>query len=383
MNAKRSRKRKLLKLSDDLELAILHGILRGTVAKDAVEPEELSKLGRFVHASLVALDKPTLAGVLLHATEVFGGPKDQLKAYLQQVSMAGSGVEMADILRKVRDKQVLVDLINEAGSQLQRGTLDLALIGGLITTEAGATHVLESISETVRGGLPPEPIGLELRSLPTLAKHSGGVYGLWAVGGEPGVGKSTLAWQLALDVGRHTPVLYYDFENGFPALMRNTREIFGGDLERIRQATGRIYYRDSIRSIDSDLARVPAPALLVIDSVQKLPGSVEHRRTSLDKWVHRLEYLKKRGYTVLLVSEVGRAAYNSDAYIGSYKETGEIEYSADLGLQLLPGSGESVEVHIVKNRHRPYKGLSCVLKRKNGWFFKEITGEAPEAAEID
>jgi hypothetical protein len=275
-----------------------------------------------------------------------------------------------------------LDLINEAGKQISSGAMDVALLGGLLHSEATSTHSLVSVSDQIREGLPPKPIGFRLTSMPYLTQQSGGVMGVWALGGEPGVGKSTLAWQIALDVANQgIPVLDYDFENGFAVLMDHTRDIFKGDLEKIREATKNIYVRDSIRSLDSDLARINPPALIVVDSIQKLPGSVEHRRTSLDRWIHRLEYLKKRGYTVLLVSEIGRAAYGSEAYIGAYKETGEIEYSADFGLQLLDSGNAGVDAHVVKNRHRPFKGHVAILQRQRAWYFKEIPTTPPDALE--
>jgi hypothetical protein len=103
---------------------------------------------------------------------------------------------------------------------------------------------------------------------------------------------------------------------------------------------------------------------------------MEYRRASLDKWIHRLEGLKKRGYHVILVSEVSRMQYGNEAYIGAFKETGEIEYSADLGIQLIPEAGELIGVNIVKNRHRPFKGFLGHIARHNSWMFHEV--DAPE-----
>jgi hypothetical protein len=309
--------------------------------------------------------------------------------YIGRVSASEAGVEAGDILAKVRDKQVLMELINEAGMQLQRGNLDLALLGGVLQQDAGLSRRLDSISEVVKTGLPAPPVGQRLRSLPILSAKSGGLFGMWAIAGEPGVGKSALAWQIALDVAKDIKVLYYDFENGFSVMMDHTKVIFNGELERIRMATANIYYRDSIRSLDSDLCSTPPPAIIIVDSVQKLPASMEYRRSSLDRWVHRLEYLKKRGYSILLVSEVPRTQYNADAYIGAFKETGEIEYSADFGLQMLPvpPSGDIAETHIVKNRHRPYKGFAVNLKRdpQRVWLWREMTDqlETGEGEDID
>lgn len=381
-------KKRLVQLSEDLELAIIHAILRGVAASDVVDPAEVSKPGKAVLQAIANLEeqggKPpwNYNSVFLTAVDIDGAPREAVKQYLAAAQNTGAGSDVKDILSKVRDKQLLVELINEAGSMLQKGNLDVALINGLLQREK-ADQAIESVSDRLADGLPPPPQGLGFSSLPVIARATGGLIGMWAIAGEPGVGKSTLAWQLCMDIGRHTKVLVYDFENGFPFLVERTSHIFRGDLGRIRAATANIYVRDSIRTLESDLGSVPPPALVVVDSVQKLPGSIEHRRTSLDRWVHRLEGLKKRGYSVLLVSEVGRANYERDAYIGAFKETGEIEYSVDLGLQLLPGSGDCVEAHIVKNRHRPNKGYIATLERTNGWRYREMSSVSNQGENLD
>ena len=383
--------RKVIKISEDLEASLIHAIIKGIVSPDVVTPEELSKPGRLALASCQSLTPETRSfhSVLLHAVEVLGAPSEAMGNYMGNVAATEAGVAANDILQKVRDKQVLIELINEAGAQLSKGNLDLALLGGVLQQDTGSSYSVASVSETVKDGLPPTPVGQRLRSLPILSAKTGGLFGMWAIAGEPGVGKSALAWQIALDVAPDVPTLYYDFENGFSVMMDHTRQIFQNDLTRLRVATSRIYYRDNIRTLDADLISVPAPALIIIDSVQKLPTNFMYHKTGLDKWVHRLEYLKKRGYHVLLVSEVPRSQYNSDAYIGAFKETGEIEYAADLGMQLLPvpPSGEIVETVIVKNRHRPYKGFAVNLKRdpQRVWIFKELADNitTTQGEEID
>lgn len=362
-------------LSSDLEKALLYGILRGLVSPDAVDSSELSRSGSLIHGAVIGLvaggGSPSPDSVALYAAEVLGASKDAVKAYLNSIQSENVGKDAPTILQHVRDKQLLVELINEAGAQLQKGTLDVALLGGLLSSSIVGHSSIQTVAERVKDGLPDPPVGLRLASLPVLTSATRGLIGMWAVAGEPGVGKSTLAWQLGLDIGRHTPVLYYDFENGFSVLMDRTRELFNGNLDKIKAATSKIYVRDSIRTLDTDLSSVPAPALVVIDSVQKLPSAGDNKRQGLDRWVHRLEALKKRGYYVLLVSEVARSQYSQDAYIGAFKETGEIEYSADAGIQLLPVSEGVVELNIVKNRHAPHKGGICIIERKNGWWWKE------------
>lgn len=374
-----------IQLSIDLECAILSACLRGLIDRASLDPAEFSKPGRLVISAISSIANsggmapydPT--SVLLTATDVLGADKAVVQAHLRGIQAVEGSTDVGDILRKVHDKQLLVEFINEAGTQLQRGSVDLGSLSSLLQRDRAVSgDGCRPISDRIKDGLPEPPTGLLLGSLKKLTAATGGVYGIWAIAGEPGVGKSTLAWQISLDLGRNTSVVYYDFENGFSVLMDHTRILYGGKLDAIRTATSRVFHRDSIRTLDSDLAFVAPPAIVVVDSVQKLPASMEYRRASLDKWIHRLESLKKRGYHVLLVSEVSRAQYGNDAYIGSFKETGEIEYSADVGLQLTPGAGETIEVHIVKNRHRPHKGFLGHIARYNSWMFKEVEAQEEE-----
>lgn len=364
-------------LSEDLEYAALYAISRGITDANIVSEEELSKPGKVIYRSLLSLlatgrtppFDTTAIGVT--AVDVLGASRGAIKSYLLALQTATIGVEVKDILAKVRAKQILVELVNEAGSMLQKGILDVGLLNGVITRDSGGVSDIRPLSEMLTEGFPEPPIGITLDSLPTISEAIGGLYGMVAISGLPGIGKTALAWQVALDVGQKIPVIYDDFENGLSVLMNRTRSIVGGDLERARHITRNIYYRDSVRTLDADLAVIQPPACIVVDSVQKLPGSVTHRRESLDKWVHKLEYLKKRGYHVIIVSEVPRSQYNQDAYIGAYKESGEIEYSADTGIQLLSATDNMIEVHIVKNRHRPTKGFVTMLRREQEWRFRE------------
>jgi len=184
---------------------------------------------------------------------------------------------------------------------------------------------------------------------------------------------STLSWQLSVEAGQHMPVLYYDFENGFPVLMSRIRTVYDDDLDKVRRATRQIYYRPTINTLDSDLSRVPPPAFIVVDSVQKLPVSDRFQREGLDRWVHRLEAVKKSGYNMLMVSEVPKSYYGArDASIGANKASGEIEFSADTGFHLLKHP-DGVELHVVANRHGPYVGRVSVLRRTHGgWWFEEV-----------
>lgn len=198
---------------------------------------------------------------------------------------------------------------------------------------------------------------------------------MWAVASEAGVGKSTLAVQLAVEYGRQGPVLYYDMENGPEVMLYRIGKRYKGDVEAARRVTKNLYFRETIKTLQQDLQGFKDKrCLVVVDSLQKLPTSVEHRRTSLDVWVHKLERVKKDGHSVVLISEKNREEYGSASQRG-FKETGEIEYSCDFGFHLIQEAQMPTmsKVIVVKNRHRPIVGSVCYIERVNGFRFVERT----------
>ena len=364
-----------VELSKDLEHCLLHAASQGYVPLSSLKEEELSKEGRWVLAALRFLakkkDPPFSAKtIFVTAADVLGGDRSLLRPYVVKVRNAGAGREVEDLLQAIRRKQTLVSVINAAGEQLAQGELDASAITTLLEHDR-VTPTLCPLADKVHGKLPKLPTGVEIRSLPKLDEASGGLFGLWAIGGNAGVGKSTLALQLALEYGREYAVLYYDFEQGEEALLSHLGLAFGGDTKKVRELTQRIYIRDSVRTLTEDLTAVKPPAMLVFDSVQSLPTSADNRRGGLDTWINKCNTLKRRGYCVILVSELNREHYGKAEQKG-YKETGEIEYKADFGIQLLPiGDAGDVEVHCVKNRHRQAKGHLFDLFRRRGWLFTE------------
>lgn len=76
--------------------------------------------------------------------------------------------------------------------------------------------------------------------------------------------------------------------------------------------------------------------LVVVDSLQKLPGDPrDDRRTAVDKWIKLFERLRYEYETTLLViSEIRRGKEGYAAREDAFKESGGIEYAADLAMTL-------------------------------------------------
>lgn len=366
-----------VKLSPDLEKALLAGVLSGTIDVALVNPQELGAEGRAVYRAAKemiargAVPPLALEAVLLYVTDTLGADKRGAQAYLESVYThlrAAPGAE--DTLRRVRQKHALLAVIRTANEQLQRDEFSVDQFVEVLRTYTAAPE-LRPLGATLGEELPPPPPRLPIPSLPKLTDRlDGGLVGITAVAGEPGGGKTCLAWQISLDVGQSIPVIYYNLDDSTATLLTRTARLFGGDAGRVKHATRQVYVRDDASSLEADLVHVPPPALVVVDSVQTLPVMVEFRKQGLDAWIQRFKGLRKRGYYFLLVSEIPKSRYGAPAFVGAFKETGDIEYAADLAWQLIP-TPFGAELHVVKNRHGELRGLAATLTRERGWLWKE------------
>ena len=363
--------------SGTLEELSLGALAHGYLDPKMLKKEELSKLGQQVHAGILRLlkrNKPpfSMKAVLVASTDVAGGDPDTLRPFLTRIYEASSK-DAELLLSSLREKQTLSDIINLATIQLAKG--DFSPQAFMSKLDAAKKQCdFEPVSKFFVGNEEyemPEGVSLDLRQLQR-ATH--GVYGFWVASGDAGAGKTTLALELATMVQRERPVLYYDYENGVPVLLAHLEAAFDGNRKALRAATKNLYFRDSVYTLDSDLASIGKPCFIVVDSVQKIGVRGDDRRAGIDKWVHHLESLKRQGHCVLGISEKNRSFYGRTG-LGGLKETGELEYAADLVMELIPVEGSAVvEVHISKNRNWPNLGYIVTLVRENSWWFVESGG---------
>lgn len=349
-------------LSPRIERLLLWKMAQGEAPVDTVRPEELSKVGQQVLASVAQLARSgglpaSMATLELTAVESHGGEPADVRPYLERVARVGaqlSEADPSDVLQSVRDQRLGQELTNAIWEQLRTGHLDTGDLIARLVRERRSTGLV-SAEALMAGGIPPEVEGPGLRSLPRISAAAGGVHGRIVLGGLPNIGKTPLAWQIAVeyaDRGKR-PVLWYDLDDtGEQAILRRNYELHG-DQDKAARAVRSVYLRDSIATLDQDLNAVEG-ALVVIDSVQTLPiGLSKDRRMSLDNWLARFKTVSKRGHAVLLISEVARSSYG-EARMSAFKETGAIEYAGTFGVQLI-ADDELTEFHVVKNRHRAKK----------------------------
>lgn len=181
---------------------------------------------------------------------------------------------------------------------------------GAVVTAFSARHDLRS------GGRAVELVGLDADvTLP--ARMSTGIAefdralggGLVAasatlIGGDPGIGKSTLLLQAAASIARRgLPVAYISGEEAADQVRLRARRLGLGD------APVRLAAASSVRDILTTLGDEAPPALLVIDSIQTMhsdliegaPGTVSQVRASAQELIR---FAKDTGTALVLVGHV-------------------------------------------------------------------------------
>jgi KaiC/GvpD/RAD55 family RecA-like ATPase len=218
--------------------------------------------------------------------------------------------------------------------------------------------------------------GKTLLGLPTgfsaLDEALSGIRGINIMGGQPKAGKSAFFMQISTEVAsRQHPVIYYDFENGRQKiymrtlcrlarlseaqvrLEENDPEIAGQAESAHRGVTGLLPWFRVVtdRKLTPDIMRRHIEflqhetgtdyALVVVDSLHKLPfKNLSERRTGIDEWLRHMESIRdEQNVSFLVVSELSRGeggTYSGKPDLALFKESGDIEYSADNAMILMP-----------------------------------------------
>jgi len=200
----------------------------------------------------------------------------------------------------------------------------------------------------------------------------GGIHGLNIMGGTPKAGKSAFFIQIASEMAlRKIPVIYYDFENGrqkiyLRILSRLSRlaidrvkgdHLSGEERQRLQQAEQRLHTMLSWLRVVNDRKLSPETMrrhldflrhetradslVVVIDSLHKLPfKDISQQRSGIDGWLRQLEAIRDElGAGFLVISELERGTdgqFDRQPHLGSFKGSGDIGYSADNAMVLLP-----------------------------------------------
>lgn len=234
-----------------------------------------------------------------------------------------------------------------------------------------------------------------MTGLPGIDTQFLGLRGIVALVGEPETCKSTLAMQIAIWNARAgNPVLFIDRENGQHVmeerLLANLskqpwREIVKQPVEEqtrrflglyqlpLRLCTTEVNREIIQNDVEEMSTHVPEDGymIVVLDSLQKLPMSLDNIRGSIDDWLLFLDNLKKiykRKLVILITCEKKRGSYG-EASIDAGKESGRIEYTVEQQFDMRRERddngkpiGNDIFIECTKNRHGP-RGRTIVLQR--------------------
>jgi len=200
----------------------------------------------------------------------------------------------------------------------------------------------------------------------------GGIHGINIMGGTPKAGKSAFFIQIASKMAlRKIPVIYYDFENGRQKIyLRILSRLSRLSIDRIKensfppeerqrlvQAHNKLHNMLYWLRVVNDRKLSPETmrrhidflrhetnadyTVVVIDSLHKLPfKDISQQRSGIDGWLRQLEAIRDElGAGFLVVSELERGTdgqFDRQPHLGSFKGSGDIGYSADNAMVLLP-----------------------------------------------
>jgi len=178
------------------------------------------------------------------------------------------------------------------------------------------------------------------------------------VGGDPGIGKSTLLLQLVCSLAQKTPVAYISGEEAIDQVRLRARRLGVADVAcALASAT-------SVRDIVASLDHADAPPVVIIDSIQTMyvdtidsaPGTVAQVRTSAQEIIR---VAKKRDIAVILVGHVTKE--------GAIAGPRVLEHMVDTVLYLEGERGHQFRIlRAVKNRFGPTDEIGVFEMQEKG-----------------
>lgn len=126
----------------------------------------------------------------------------------------------------------------------------------------------------------------------------------------------------------------------------------------------------NIDSLISDIEKIcinsDKPPIVAIDYLQLLTTGNDNTKSALDYVIHKIfACRRKTNTTFVIISSLNRANYQTEISFESFKESGSIEYSADViwGLQLLLDNRTRSNAELAKKQIPRHIQLKCLKNR--------------------
>ncbi len=233
--------------------------------------------------------------------------------------------------------------------------------------------------------------------------------GLYVVGATPACGKTTFCWQLLNQLAENgESCIYCSYEMSRLELYSKSvssklfqrvgeTALTAADIRRgvwnttvneiveeLQKPLELKVIELSTETIDDLLELLKAlikkskrPPIVCVDYLQIIPSEKEGIKQSIDDIVHKLKIFQRQtNTTFIIVSSFNRTNYNLPAYFESFKESGSIEYSADVIWAMQPkflneivrktATNEIRERMAMHNQQTPREIQIKCLKNRNG-----------------
>lgn len=305
--------------------------------------------------------------------------------YVTSLADANFTTAFAEIhAKKIKEKSILRRLI-EVGEQISaEASLDLKPLDEILKLAEEKLSEVKSKSETPKSfsfsDFFTNTFQKDVENMKNYANRKTGFDnidelqifspGLYVLGGLPALGKTTFAWQLLEQLARNgEKCIYCSYEMSKLELFSKSlaRELFKNDrLTKITSAgIRRGDTSESVKSIlsvfsnstldlqvmelqDQDVDSllfelkkycVDKAPVIVLDYLQIVPikATDTSQKQAIDEIVRKLKnFQRDTNTTFIVISSFNRANYSQQVAFESFKESGNIEYSADVvwGLQL-------------------------------------------------
>ena len=237
--------------------------------------------------------------------------------------------------------------------------------------------------------------------------------GLYVIGAIPSLGKTTFMWQLLEQMSKFGELcIYCSYEMSRLEMFSKTvaRETYkrnqksGLSSAEIRRGSYNTTSRevekeleelklsslfvvemsdetidDLLRKLRKVCARTEKPPVICLDYLQIIPSEKESAKMAVDDTARKLKvFQRETGSTIFVVSSLNRANYMTQISFESFKESGGIEFTADVlwGLQLhvtkeflnMDTKGNREKIDEAKKENPRKVELKC-LKNRNGSLY--------------